>query len=166
MSLDRALRELIRDEIRAELEPLKAQLGRLETTLAELSSVRELASRLSPLFLSAPPAVLPLKGKTTAAPSSRRLEGHPRRTQPAAVPGSGPARGRPRAPTRPCAIVGCEHPSRTKGYCATHYQKRRLLTRTERLPEAWKDDAAPQSVPDVVLPRGRAAHHPLQTPDA
>ena len=63
---------------------------------------------------------------------------------------------------RPCAIIGCKRPSRTKGYCAAHYQKLRMLDRTKRLPDAWKDFAAPNSVEDVVLPRGRAASKALK----
>jgi len=33
-----------------------------------------------------------------------------------------------------------------------------MLSRSNRLPADWKDYASPQSVTDLVLPRGRAAH--------
>lgn len=56
-----------------------------------------------------------------------------------------------------CAIVDCEEPRRSKGYCGKHYQKLRHLIKTNRRPPSWKDDAAPNSVQDVSLPRGRAA---------
>ncbi|MCP3099920.1 cell wall protein [Myxococcus sp. K15C18031901] len=56
-----------------------------------------------------------------------------------------------------CAIVGCKRPSRSKGYCSAHYQKRRNLVATGRLPASWQEFAAPQSIPDIALPRGRAA---------
>ena len=56
-----------------------------------------------------------------------------------------------------CAIIGCKNPGRTKGYCSAHYQKLRMLIRTHRRPDAWADFAAPNSVADLVLPRGRAA---------
>jgi hypothetical protein len=58
---------------------------------------------------------------------------------------------------RRCAVIGCKRPARSKGYCSAHYQKLRLLVKTDRRPTSWVDDAAPQSVPEVVLPRGRAA---------
>ena len=45
---------------------------------------------------------------------------------------------------------------RSKGYCAAHYQKFRMLSRTHRLPADWTEHASPGSVRDVVLPRGRA----------
>jgi hypothetical protein len=56
-----------------------------------------------------------------------------------------------------CAIIGCPRPSRSKGYCAAHYQKMRNLTKSNRLPSAWTDSPKPQSVDDIKLPRGRAA---------
>lgn len=55
-----------------------------------------------------------------------------------------------------CAVIGCKRPARAKGYCAAHYQKYRNLKATGRLPSDWKDGAAPQSVEDIKLPRGRA----------
>ena len=79
---------------------------------------------------------------------------------------AGPARkgkvGRPRSGGgSACAIIGCRRPSRSKGYCAAHYQKQRMLTKTHRLPADWVDGAAPQSVKDIVLPRGRAGARAL-----
>ena len=58
---------------------------------------------------------------------------------------------------RECAIIDCGSPSRTKGYCAAHYQKLRMLTKTNRRPSAWVDYAPSNSVEDIRLPRGRAA---------
>nr|WP_253817124.1 cell wall protein [Myxococcus xanthus] len=60
------------------------------------------------------------------------------------------------APTpRDCAVIGCKRPHRSQGYCAAHYQKRRLMAATGRLHAAWVEDAAPHSIPEVILPRGR-----------
>jgi hypothetical protein len=56
-----------------------------------------------------------------------------------------------------CAVMGCKRPARSKGYCSAHYQKLRLLIRTNRRPADWVDDAKPQSARDLKLPRGRAA---------
>jgi hypothetical protein len=55
-----------------------------------------------------------------------------------------------------CAIIGCKRPARAKGYCAAHYQKYRMLSKTDRLPSDWVEEASPQSVKNLVLPRGRA----------
>ena len=55
-----------------------------------------------------------------------------------------------------CAVIGCKRPARAKGYCAAHYQKYRMLAKTGRLPSDWVEEAAPQSVKNLVLPRGRA----------
>ncbi|QSQ28306.1 cell wall protein [Pyxidicoccus parkwayensis] len=56
---------------------------------------------------------------------------------------------------RACAVIGCKRPHRSQGYCATHYQKRRLMLATGRLHAEWVENAAPHSIPDVILPRGR-----------
>jgi hypothetical protein len=58
---------------------------------------------------------------------------------------------------RACAVKNCSRPARSKGYCSAHYQKLRLLIKTDRRPADWVDDAKPRSVNDVKLPRGRAA---------
>ena len=57
---------------------------------------------------------------------------------------------------RACAVQGCGRPARSKGYCAAHYQKFRMLDRTGRLPSDWVADAPPNSVTNIKLPRGRA----------
>ncbi|MFP2911471.1 cell wall protein, partial [Pyxidicoccus sp. 3LFB2] len=69
--------------------------------------------------------------------------------------------GRGNEGSRECAIMECGKPSRTKGYCAAHYQKLRMLEKTNRRPTAWRDYAEPNSVEDIKLPRGRAASKAL-----
>jgi hypothetical protein len=143
MSVDQTLREMIRNEVGAQLRPITRAVTQLE-------GLRSLADRLG------------LSSLFGGAPAARRGPGRP--------PGSGAKgrrRGRPRkvgmtAGDRGCAIVGCKNKSRTKGYCAAHYQKLRMLIRTNRRPAAWADHAAANSVPDVVLPRGRAASKALK----
>lgn len=140
MSVDKAFREMISAEVEQQLKSFEATLVR------DLSALRALVERLGP--------IAGLLG--VSAPSGRR--GRPGRP-----PGSGrKAAGRGRRTRLPaggaCAIIGCKRPSRTKGYCSAHYQKLRMLSRSGRLPTEWKDYAAPQSVTDLVLPRGRAAH--------
>lgn len=146
MSVEGAFRNLIRDEIAAQLEPLQTAVLELQAQSRDLGGLVNLLSPLTNIlapFASAPPVV-------------KRGPGRP--------PGSGRAKaGRSGANTlvssdRTCAIIGCKRPSRSKGYCAAHYQKLRTLTRTHRKPAAWTEFAPPNSVPDVVLPRGRAAH--------
>ncbi|TNV67167.1 cell wall protein [Corallococcus exiguus] len=51
--------------------------------------------------------------------------------------------------------MGCQRPHVSQGYCGAHYQKRRLMVASGRLHAAWVEGAAPHSVPDVILPRGR-----------
>ena len=60
--------------------------------------------------------------------------------------------------SRGCAVIGCKRSARSKGYCSAHYQKRRnLLKKRHPAAASWKDNAPPNSVEDVKLPRGRAA---------
>jgi hypothetical protein len=58
---------------------------------------------------------------------------------------------------RECAVIGCGKRTLSRGYCAAHYQKFRMLDRTGRRPSDWVPDAAPASVQNIVLPRGRHA---------
>jgi hypothetical protein len=141
MSVDKAFREMISAEV-------EQQLKSFQTTIArDLRALRALVEGLGP--------IAGLLG--VSSPSGRRRG-------PGRPPGAGrKAAGRRGRRTRlpaggACAIIGCKRPSRTKGYCSAHYQKLRMLSRSDRRPADWKDYAAPQSVTDLVLPRGRAAH--------
>jgi len=152
MSVDKAFREMISNEIEVQLKPLRAAISRLEAGTADLDGLRSVAERLAPVAA----AMAPLFGAQVAKPV-KRGPGRPAKT--AAAPVSGKRRGRKPAAggARECAIIGCGSPSRTKGYCAAHYQKLRMLTKTNRRPSAWADYAPSNSVEDVKLPRGRAA---------
>lgn len=90
----------------------------------------------------------------------KRGPGRPRKLAfgPVAAPAAkkGAVKVRAAAGEEACAVIGCKRPARAKGYCAAHYQKYRNLKATGRLPSDWKDGAAPQSVEDIKLPRGRA----------
>jgi hypothetical protein len=158
MSVDKAFREMIRNEIEVQLKPLRAVVSRLESGTADLESLRSVVERLAPVAQ----AISPLFG-AQAAKTGKRPPGRPPRAAPAAASSASGATGkrRGRKPSedgaRECAIRGCGSPSRTKGYCAAHYQKLRMLTKTNRRPSAWVDYAPPNSVEDVKLPRGRAA---------
>lgn len=153
MSVDKAFREMIRNEIEVQLKPLRDVVSRLEEGTADLDVLRNMAERLAPLF----GAQLPKAAK--------RAAGRPARAAAVPAPAAG-GKKRGRKPAggeggRECAIIGCGKPSRTKGYCAAHYQKLRMLEKTGRRPNAWKDYAEPNSVEDIKLPRGRAASKAL-----
>ena len=162
MSVDKAFREMVRNEIESQLKPLRDLVSRLEAGTADLDRLRTVAEQLAPLA----GAVGPLFGVSGAsrggAAPARRGPGRPARaaSAPAAVSSGGKKRGRKPSSeggARECAINGCGKPSRTKGYCAAHYQKLRMLEKTNRRPGEWKDYAEPNSVEDIKLPRGRAA---------
>jgi hypothetical protein len=138
MSVDKAIRDLIRDEIEAAMLPLQQAVAQIQSqggVLAQLSAVLG-GTKRGP---GRPPN--PFK----VGRGALRL---------------GAGRRRSRAQNgqndRACALIGCKRPSRSKGYCAAHYQKFRSLERTGRLPSDWKEFAPPNSVKDVILPRGRA----------
>jgi hypothetical protein len=140
MSFDKILRDMIREEISAVIGPLAdavAQLREQGSVAAQLTSllgggggVKRGPGRPRKNAFMLPPA-----GKT----ATRR----------------GP-KGKRDSNDRGCAIIGCKRPARSKGYCAAHYQKYRMLTRTRRLPSDWSEHASPGTVRDMVLPRGRA----------
>jgi hypothetical protein len=159
MSVDKAFREMVRNEIEAQLKPLRDLVSRLEAGTSDLDSLRSVAERLAPLAEAVGPLLGTAGGR--AGTPARRGPGRPAKaaSAPAAAAG-GKRRGRKPAAeggARECAIMGCGKPSRTKGYCAAHYQKLRMLEKTNRRPSAWEDYAKPNSVEDVKLPRGRAA---------
>lgn len=129
MSIDRALRELINAEVRAQLAPLIASITALQAQHAALSRLADALGH-------------PLK----------RRPGRPKKI---ALP-RGSTSSRVNNADRACAVIGCRRPARSKGYCSAHYQKYRMLAQTGRLPQSWVDDAGPQSVENVVLARGRA----------
>ncbi len=168
MDLANALGELFRRELQAQLAPLQSAVRRMEEGLESLELLRSATSRLAPLTSRLgslagvrSPSVLP-------EPAAMRSAG-PRGKQGATTGRSAAAkapvaakRARADEGTRACAIIGCQRQSRSKGYCSAHYQKLRLLMRTHRRPTDWKDDAPPQTVREMMLPRGRAASKALK----
>lgn len=134
MSVDKMLRDMVADEVARALGPVHA-------ALAELQGHGAIIGRLA--------AVLgqPIK----------RGPGRPPKNAFAPVKARGAKRGRKASgEVRECAVIGCGRPARSKGYCAAHYQKYRMLDRTGRLPSDWVADASPSSVKNLELPRGRA----------
>ncbi|MBI3182864.1 MAG: cell wall protein [Myxococcales bacterium] len=142
MSVERAFREMIRDEVEIQLRPMRETVAKLQDGTAGLNGLRELAERLAPLgsLLNGGSR----RSSTPPAPVARRRRG--------------PVRGKNRGDNaRPCALEDCKRNARSKGYCAAHYQKFRNLARSNRLPSDWVEFAAPRSVKNISLPRGRAA---------
>ncbi|MCP3165738.1 vegetative protein [Myxococcus qinghaiensis] len=179
MSIANELGEMFRRELQSQLVPLQQAVNRLEEGLEALDMLRSVTFRLAPLtsrlgaLAGVRPAATTRQAAVLPAPAAKR--GKPGRrpaaqvelplvaTRGAAKAPAAVARGAKTADgSRSCAIIGCKRPSRSKGYCSAHYQKLRLLMRTDRRPTAWVDDARPQSVQDVKLPRGRAASKALQ----
>ncbi|MFL5344247.1 MAG: cell wall protein [Hyalangium sp.] len=150
MSFEKALREMIRGELAAQLSPLQKSIAQLERGLDSLQALRNVTGQLAPLLAQRGREVV-LRHAQTQAP--------PQRAAPARAPEAAPAPRAKAAPTSgfSCAVSGCRRPARSKGYCSAHYQKLRLLIRTNRRPADWVDDAPPQSARDMKLPRGRAA---------
>ncbi len=147
MSFDKILRDMIREEIQAVVRPLADAVD----ALREQGSV---ASQLSSLLGGAGAPVRRGPGrprKNALAPLLAAAPGRPGRK-----PGSDKGTRTRGSNDRGCAIIGCKRPARSKGYCAAHYQKYRMLTRTRRLPSDWVEHASAGSVRDMVLPRGRA----------
>ena len=134
MSVDKVLREMVADEVARALGPVHA-------ALAELQGNGAIIARLAAALGQ------PIK----------RGPGRPPKNPFAIVKVSGAKRGRRASTdTRECAVIGCGRPARSRGYCAAHYQKFRMLDRTGRLPSDWVADASPASVKNIALPRGRA----------
>ena len=136
MSVDKVLREMVADEVARALGPVHAALAELQGNGAIIA---RLAAALGQPIKRGP-------GRPPKNPFA-----------PVKLPGTGAKRGRkPSGDTRDCAVIGCGRPARSKGYCAAHYQKFRMLDRTGRLPSDWVADASPSSVKNLALPRGRA----------
>lgn len=157
MSVEKAFRDLVRDEITAQLRPVMETMRRLEASNQSLNSLHAMAQRLQPLLGAFGTAPVPAPARRGRPPKATSASSSAVATR-APTPTLGRPRGRPAlSGGKACAIIGCKRPARSKGYCAAHYQKLRLLIQTQRRPNAWVDNASAQSVPDLVLPRGRAA---------
>jgi len=174
MDLANALGELFRRELQAQLAPLQSAVRRMEEGLESLELLRSATSRLAPLTSRLgslagvrSPSVLPEPAAMRSAGPRGKQVATTGRSAAAKAPVAARApvaakRTRADEDTRACAIIGCKRQSRSKGYCSAHYQKLRLLMRTHRRPTDWKDDAPPQTVREMMLPRGRAASKALK----
>ena len=138
MSVDKMLRDMVADEVAQALRPVHAALAELQGNGAIIS---RLAAALGQPVKRGPGR--PPKSLFAAAPAPAKAT-------------RGAKRGRKPSDKRDCAVIGCGRPARSKGYCAAHYQKFRMLDRTGRLPSDWVADASPSSVKNLALPRGRA----------
>lgn len=172
MSIEKPLREMVQAELRGRLGPMHKAIARMDERLDVIEQLTGIVHRLAPLATRMQSLQLSLPGLN--APGGARGRGMAvpppaPRGRPAAVEVVPAPRGRPGRPPlvrageeARCAVIGCKRPARSKGYCSAHYQKLRLLVKTNRRPTAWVDGARPQSVQDVVLPRGRAASKALE----
>jgi hypothetical protein len=136
MSVDRALKEMIADEVERAIAPLAEAIDELRTGGGV---AHQLAALLN---------------------GGRRGPGRPARAL-KLLGRVGRKAARAAGPKKGCAIKGCKNAMRSKGYCSAHYQKYRMLERTHRLPADWKEYAAVGTVKDVKLARGRAGARAL-----
>jgi hypothetical protein len=148
---------MIRRELETQLRPIQKSIVQLERSLASLAGLREVTGRLSPLLGQAGRDVVMRQAQAQAPQRAAAPARAPARAPVAAPAPKAKAAAAPAAGEKRCAVIGCKRPSRSKGYCSAHYQKLRLLIRTNRRPKDWVDDAPPQSARDLKLPRGRAA---------
>src|SRR6218665_2929367 len=128
MSVDKAFREMVRNEIEAQLKPLRDLVSRLEAGTSDLDSLRNVAEQLAPLASAvgplfgvasagraAPPVARPTPRRPPNPPAPARPPKGP--APPAPVPSAGAGgRRRARKPAdeggaRDCAIQGCGKPS-------------------------------------------------------
>ncbi len=170
MSIEKPLLEMVQAELRTRLGPMHKAVARMGERLDVIEELTDIVQRLAPLAtrmqslqLALPGIESPPTGRDRGGgrpPAVETLLPAPRGRGAEAVPEKRGGRAVEVAGRR-CAVIGCKRPARSKGYCSAHYQKLRLLVKSNRRPESWVDDAAPQSVPEVVLPRGRAASKAL-----
>jgi hypothetical protein len=127
MSFDKLLKDAVRDEVTRAMAPMAAAIEALKS---QGIIVGKLAAALgTPARRGRPLKLSVVKGK------KGKLE-----------------LGGPSV----CALEACGRPARSKGYCAAHYQKYRMLEKTGRLPSDWTEFAPSGSVKNITLPRGRA----------
>ncbi len=146
MSVEKVLRDMVADEVARALGPVRGALAELQGNSAVIA--RLAAALGQPMVAKRGPGRPPKASGTFTVPSA------PRET--AATGRKAARRGKTSDGKQECAVMGCGRPARSKGYCAAHYQKFRMLDRTGRLPSDWVADAGPSSVRNISLPRGRA----------
>jgi hypothetical protein len=134
-TVDQLLRSMVQAEVERAIAPLAAALEQQQEVLGRFAAAFGAPLKRGP---GRPPKKAPLFAAAVAKPAR------------------GGGKVRASEGTRLCAVTGCKRPARAKGYCAAHYQKYRMLKETGRLPSDWVEDAEPQSVKNITLPRGRA----------
>ena len=74
--------------------------------------------------------------------------------------GGGAAVRARRGEARGCAVIGCQNDAKSKGYCAAHYQKYRMLQKRGQADQfGWSDTPPPQSVENPKLPLAQLIWH-------
>ncbi len=131
MSFDKLLKDAVREEVTRAIAPLAA-------AVEQLKAQGLVMGRLAAALGTGPAR----RGRPVKLPVGKGKKG-----KAAAFAAGGP---------RVCALESCGRPARSKGYCAAHYQKYRMLEKTGRLPPDWVEFAPEGSVKNVTLPRGRA----------
>ena len=133
MSFDKLLRETIRQEVDQAVRALRSNLESLTGKSSVIFKLAEAFGASSPRRAASVSVGAPRRGRKSKSSSAAKAD------------------------NRICALIGCGRNARSKGYCAAHYQKFRMLQKTGRLPSDWKEHAPPNSVANITLPRGRAS---------
>lgn len=97
--------------------------------------------------------LLRIADRLSGSPESRQLLSRLGGGEEAEAPAPEQAPEAPAPEQKPCAVIGCPNPPRSLGYCAAHYQKRRLMIASNRLHPLWVENPEPNSLPDVIPPR-------------
>jgi hypothetical protein len=138
MSIDKAFRDVIREEIKQYIAPIVSKVEALE------KSHGNVFDRIKQAFAEGPGRAVVKSIKPGKSPAVR------------AAPAKASAAKDAKEGADICALIGCGRPARSKGYCAAHYQKYRMLQKTNRLPPEWVEYAKAGTVQNITLPRGRA----------
>lgn len=145
MSVDKVLRDMVADEVTRALRPVHDSLAELQGNNAIIA---RLAAALGQPLKRGPGRPPKIVVSAAVAPAAKAAAGGRKGARRGRKPSAGAG--------QECAVIGCGRAARSKGYCAAHYQKFRMLDRTGRLPSDWVADADPSSVRHIPLPRRRA----------
>lgn len=157
---------MVADEVLKTMKPVHAALAELQGNNAVIARLAAALAQPTNIKAAKPVKIRTPKSDASAPITApRRGPGRPRKaiiaapTTPTSMvpPTKGSQVPKAAGGKQICAIIDCGGVSRTKGYCAAHYQKFRMLDRTGRLPSDWVANAEPGTVMNVELPRGRPA---------
>jgi hypothetical protein len=150
MSIETAVREMVREEVTRLIQPLTKAIAALQQDSGSSSIAAQVAALLQGGAIKRGP------GRPPKARAANIILFDAKATKKGPKGKKGKRTRIEMEPGRLCAIIDCGKPARSKGYCSAHYQKFRNLAKSKRLPADWVEYANPATVTDFKLPRGRA----------